>query len=59
MKEQEAKIKAKYGPFKKPCGGSALLQKRFLQKGVSNGLIVCIYTVKPVFVVTSLNSHLP
>ena len=40
MKEQEAKIKAKYGPLKKPGGGSALLQKRFLQKGVSYGLIV-------------------
>lgn len=31
-KEQEAKLKAKYGGLKKPGGGSALLQKR-LQKG--------------------------
>ena len=32
-KEQEAKLKAKYGMMKKPGGGSSLLQKR-LQKGV-------------------------
>lgn len=31
-REQEAKLKAKYGQLKKPGGGSVLLQKR-LQKG--------------------------
>ena len=32
-REQEARLKAKYGGLKKPGGGSTLLQKR-LQKGV-------------------------
>lgn len=34
-REQEAKLKAKYGMLKKPGGGSAFLQKR-LQKGVGS-----------------------
>ena len=44
-KEQEAKLKAKYGMMKKPGGGSSLLQKR-LQKGVS----IVSYLTHPVVI---------